>query len=501
MNNTDKNNKNKIIITILVIIIFAIILGIGIFFLIKYLNSKVEEEKNRYRDFNVTADANIETVDENNVQEEITNEQIIDDYTQILNKSYGKIELIWVDKDNNILKTPEKPVLNEMQPVRFNRQDANFETIQETDSNWYDYSTKQWANAIDENGSYFVWIPRYAYKIVYYSDKNLRNPIGYCDARGVLKINEDGTLTRVLKNNNGLKEIGNHYILHPAFSNDYPSRFLNGGWDDNLSGIWVSKFEVSMEENGNNVVTDNTQIGNVTISDSIKLVSKPAVSSWRNIYISNAYYNAYNYNRERDSHLMKNSEWGAIAYLTYSKYGLNANLPKANTSKNYFTGNSQTVSEVYNNNKDETSNGNQTGVYDLSGGSWEYVSAFVNNGTPMSVVYGKNLLENSKNNKYITVYNNDKSDIGINKYDKKYADANFLMNTLLRGDAVFETSNNGYGNYSWETNTSYYVQQDVPFFVRGGDLSSGAGAGLFSYNGSSGQASVAQGYRVVLAFN
>ena len=75
------------------------------------------------------------------------------------------------------------------------------------------------------------------------------------------------------------------------------------------------------------------------------------------------------------------------------------------------------------------------------------------------------------------------------------------MNTLLRGDAIFETSNNGYGNYSWETNTSYYVQQDLPFFVRGGDLASGTGAGIFSYNGSSGQASVAQGYRVVLAFN
>ena len=31
--------------------------------------------------------------------------------------------------------------------------------------NWYDYDKKQWANAKTLDGSYWVWIPRYAYKI------------------------------------------------------------------------------------------------------------------------------------------------------------------------------------------------------------------------------------------------------------------------------------------------------------------------------------------------
>ena len=43
-------------------------------------------------------------------------------------------------------------------------------TMQETtaeDPEWYDYSTtaKKWANAITEDGSMWVWVPRYAYQI------------------------------------------------------------------------------------------------------------------------------------------------------------------------------------------------------------------------------------------------------------------------------------------------------------------------------------------------
>lgn len=51
------------------------------------------------------------------------------------------------------------------------------------------------------------------------------------------------------------------------------------------------------------------------------MVSKPNVKSWTDIYIGNCYLNALNYNTTLDSHLMKNSEWGATAYLTHSQYG------------------------------------------------------------------------------------------------------------------------------------------------------------------------------------
>ena len=52
-----------------------------------------------------------------------------------------------------------------------------------------------------------------------------------------------------------------------------------------------------------------------------EVVIKPSVYSWRNINVSNAFYTSYNYKRDLESHMMKNTEWGAVAYLTQSKYG------------------------------------------------------------------------------------------------------------------------------------------------------------------------------------
>ena len=72
----------------------------------------------------------------------------------------------------------------------------------------------------------------------------------------------------------------------------------------------MAKYEASMENaSGVNVNTSTAAIGNVALSSSAKLVSKPNVMSWRNINIANMYNNSYNYNRTYDSHLVKNSEW------------------------------------------------------------------------------------------------------------------------------------------------------------------------------------------------
>ena len=497
--NNEKQNKNKIIIAVTVIIIFVIILSVVIYFLIKFLNSKVEEEKGRHRNPNQTvAESNETIVEENYMNEQISNETIIDDSTKAFDKSNGKVEVVWIDQNNNLIQKPLSPVLGGLNGIKYNRDKAEFETIASEEDTWYDYSKKQWANSIDENGNYFVWIPRYAYKIVYYSDKTYNKIIGYTDSRGVLKVNEDGTLTRVLGNNSGLKEVGNHYIVHPAFMNDYQSAYQNSGWDDNIAGIWISKFEASLEMNGQQVETENEKIGNVNLSDSAKLSIKPGKASWRNISIGNAYKNAYDYNRQRESHMLKNVEWGAVAYLSYSKYGTNSGLVGVNTSSNYNTGDSTIPSEVFNNKKNEASNKNETGIYDLVGGASEFVAGYINNGNQFVKQFGKNMVEELKNSKYKTIYINDRIDDGNSKYDKTFANANFILNAYLRGDALFETSNNGYGNYSWDTNSAFYVQQDVPFFIRGGDITSGAGAGLFYYNASNGQPNGSQGYRIAL---
>lgn len=494
--NEKKQNKNKIIIAVSVIIIF-IILAIGVYFLISYLNKKVDEEKSKYRNYNETLTSE-NIIENNNLTEEISNEKIVDDPTQVIDKSFGKIEIVWVDSNNQVTNEPEKPVLSGMNSVIYNRQKSEFEIVNSEENTWYDYSKKQWANAIDENGSYFVWIPKYAYKIVYYSDKTYEEVIGYTDARGMLKVNKDGTLTRILNNSKGLKEVGNHYILHPAFAEDYLTGYRNSGWDKNINGIWIAKYESSMEENGTKIETENEKIGNVNISDSVKLVSKPSRSSWRNISIGNAYINGYNYNRQRESHLLKNTEWGAVAYLSYSIYGSNSSIIEINTSRNYLTGDSETPSEVYSIKKNEASNKNETGIYDLVGGIGEFISGYINNGNTAVKLYGGKLTEEQKSNKYKTLYENDRIDDGNSKYDMQFANSNFLLSAYLRGDALFETSNSGFGNYSWDKNSAFFVQQDVPFFTRGGDFASTTGAGLFSYNACNGQPNSGQGYRIAL---
>ena len=56
-----------------------------------------------------------------------------------------------------------------MTPVKFNEATASKkgEIVKTTkeDKDWYSYENKKWANAETQDGSMWVWIPRYAYRI------------------------------------------------------------------------------------------------------------------------------------------------------------------------------------------------------------------------------------------------------------------------------------------------------------------------------------------------
>ena len=58
----------------------------------------------------------------------------------------------------------------------------------------------------------------------------------------------------------------------------------------------------------------------------------------------------------------------------------------------------------------------------------------------------------------------------------------------------------GYGNNSFNSNSSFFMQSDIPFLIRGGDCHGGTTEGIFSFNGYNGSSNTAEGYRVVLAF-
>jgi hypothetical protein len=94
-------------------------------------------------------------------------------------------------------------------------------------------------------------------------------------------------------------EVG-EYLSHPAFD----------AFDTN--GLWVGKFETTGSINSLSV--------------------KPNKVSLKYLNIESIFTLSYNYKRHNDSHMMKNTEWGAVTYLTYSKYGNNGEININNNS-------------------------------------------------------------------------------------------------------------------------------------------------------------------------
>ena len=198
-----------------------------------------------------------------------------DDLYVINDKTYNIYYAKGVEYRKNTYYSPEKlasevsrinylpiPVLKEgMTPIKWNDESNTWEETNKYDEEWYDYyaETPIWANAQTEDGSLWVWIPRYEYKIT--SDKKIETkfiPI-------TQTVADDG------------------YTIQEAFTADY----LNGGYEKELQGIWVAKYETSMEQKSSDtwtsVVPSSDSVGNVNTSDTIRAVSKPNVQSWRYI--------------------------------------------------------------------------------------------------------------------------------------------------------------------------------------------------------------------------
>ena len=274
---------------------------------------------------------------------------------------------------------------------------------------WYDYAEKKWANVmlsdgleiaddgtITSMGSMFVWIPRYAYCI---TSGYQTAGTGTIDVRFLKNLTYVTTeeKTTVMSDEAG----ANKWIVHPAFKDGSENDYAEGGWDRELEGFWVAKFEASgVDEDGNAVGVASESTSTTTYVRSV-----PGVQSWRYISIGESQYKSmqmdeksvYGWTSESvDSHLIKNDEWGAVAYLCYSQYG---EVPLINGASNYYTGAgpiigttrenasengnyTYTSEHAYNteNGMLASTTGNVYGIYDLAGGTWEVVAGYLNNG-------------------------------------------------------------------------------------------------------------------------
>ena len=434
------------------------------------------------------------------VEEELAGMQnLTDKMNEILGGNGGGVATLPTDGSFNETKGVNTPKLGaNMTLVKFDTGTQDW-VVDETNSaySYVDTSTSgntdksEWANAkvtVNEIDSYFVWIPRYAYKITYYtnSDKtatsSTRTPYGTIDIKflkGTSNIAADETVCKYADDET--LNTTTDYIIHPAFTSDAD---LGGGFgnnngtnDNGISGIWIGKYEASLanKTNGTNIVPSTSTDGNFKLADQPDktIVTKPGYSSWRYITIGNIYDNAKAYNTNLKSHMLKNSEWGAVAYLTESKYGRNGTeVTINNNGTTYYTGGGE--EKAYIENTEQSSTGNVYGIYDLSGNAYEYVASYYNRSS--SLTNGSSFAsQNGPSDAYSTAYTGEDESTGY-----KY------------GDATYETR-------GWHADSATFVLSVAPFILRGGGYNTVASyPGVFYYYNSDGNAVDSQSFRLAL---
>ena len=233
---------------------------------------------------------------------------------------------------------PNAPVLDDgLVPIVFDTSNGTvIKTVSNTDSSWYDYSRQEWANAVlvKESGTqtrayykanpgvvvnesdilaYYVWIPRYKYKIWSVDNDNKYGKEQTIDIQfeGTDTISTDTTV--------------GSYITHPAFWWDNDSDGVREPGEE-LAGIWVGKFETTGTASNPTILPNVTSLRNQNVSTQFATAQKLGGTT-------------YGVSSSSDSHMMKNSEWGAAAYLSHSKYGVNREV-YFNNSSSYYTGRS-----------------------------------------------------------------------------------------------------------------------------------------------------------------
>ena len=318
--------------------------------------------------------------------------------------------------------------------------------------------------------------------------------------------------------NGGLKA-GTSTYTHPAFwwdKNDNNVREEN----EELTGIWVGKFEVSSDTTC--TASSNVAVGSGCNLQTIRPEIKPNVTSWRGAQLGTFFNgiqkmresgNKYGFKATDETHMMKNMEWGAVTYLSHSKYGINKEVA-INSANTYTTGcgpqsegstSSGTTCNSYTTTLGQSASttGNVYGIYDMSGGANEYMmgNMVYSNGQPMSG-YQTN---NNYNSAFTGILDGGTSFTGTyafpskRYYDKySYGTNNTEYTRGKLGDATKEMAPVSSNNISWYLDRAYFVYSHNPWVLRGGVYSYGASAGAFYFNNYFGYARTGISARAVL---
>ena len=259
-----------------------------------------------------------------------------EDQTNLLNKSIsGRLEVeLYTGSKKTLERTPTTEIPKESCIQNLDQSGANRPTMDEgmiavyydaesdvwkkadstnSDSNyqWYDYNNKMWANSVlvkdlqtyqesklgttiqeEDIAAFYVWIPRYKYQVWNIAgEDNLANKyqqgisiefeLGKTDSGEITCTNQSCV------GNNG------EWVTHPAFT------------QKNIKGFWVAKYETKGTSTNPIIKDTGTPLTNYSYEQAL------------NTSLKFLDYNINDLNME----LMTNLDWGAVVYLSYSKYG------------------------------------------------------------------------------------------------------------------------------------------------------------------------------------
>ena len=434
----------------------------------------------------------------------------------VLGVKYSKIDIKYNDNENKIdvynSDVPNEPnLIKGMIPITYNEFKKVWEKADY--SNWYDYENKKWANAVmvtdtsrdnymnadagalvkeEDILTYLVWIPRYRYKLFNTSFKEI-NPL---------------EIEILFESKNYPKSSGTkdgEWLTHPAFTFG----------DEELTGIWVGKFETT---GTSDMPTIKPNLVSLTNQD----VASQFETSRKINYVLDSEI------AKIDAHVAKNMEWGAINYLSHSKYGTcvdgvckNVRNNNVNTSSNSngpsITGcassnanGAMVVSNTCNTDSSRPYNDNEYGVlasstssiygvYDMAGGSWEIVMAVMKSEDGSNIISGRN---DNKNSGYTGILfdkdrNISKTFSGKSLPDAKYYDVynyNINIDSVDKshlGDATGET-------VGWYGDFRNFLDNPKSWLMRGGLYNHEGLDGVFAYGGVDGRASILRSFRTVI---
>ena len=425
--------------------------------------------------------------------------------------------------DNTIAATPT--LYQGLIPIKYD--DSGNVVVADTTKRWYNYKDHEWSNAVlvncsdstikskyfnndmslkddvigttismDEILQMYVWIPRYRYKLF-----NAEN--GTASEQAVQIEFEKASADKSTGTKNG------EWLTHPAFT------FGN----TELPGFWAAKFEASGSTDNYQIKPNQKSLTSINLATMYNTSRSTAINALK--YGLNA--------QSIDTHMMKNMEWGAIAFLTNSIYGRyndsstciasgcevwinNINTGYGNgtavdgqpqwgpsitgcagSSTSAGVSSSQTACasgyDWTTNGVNASTTGNKYGIYDMSGGAWEYVMG-VQKDASGNVEVGSSGFSTSSlpDSKYYDLYDYQAEDgVGYTRYHLGDATREVLKNTSSQGQNA------------WWSDYSYNIYSLYPWVARGGRYNTGSSAGVFYFDRHGGWGGSLYSFRSVLS--